>query len=128
MASNIKIAVGHNNVAGLSLFEISPDLDEIQHPRTIDAADGSGYFDGSPFVPLRFPDVMEPGVWVRTLGKAGLGDPSVRRVKVTVRLPDEDKVTYRNYNARATRPQNTSFDYCWYESPVILITRLELIP
>lgn len=127
MASDIKIVPGWNNAAGLSLFDISPDTNGVEYPREIDAADGSGYFDGSPFCVLRFPDIMEPSVWVMTLGKAGLGDPRIRKVKVTVRLPNENKTTYTNYNGWATRPRSTSFAYCWYETPQILVTHLEFI-
>lgn len=127
MASQIAIAPGWNHPGALELFDPSPDTDGLEYPREIDAADGSGYFDGKPFMALRFPDVMTPADWVATLTKSGLSDPSVRRVKVTVRLPDENKVDYSIYNGWAQRSARTPHEYCWYRTPVIVVSRLVAI-
>lgn len=120
---SIQIAPGHDNEDDLSDFAVSPDFDHLEYPREIFTG-GLSYFDGKPFVTLRFPDVMSPADWTNTLGKCGLNDPATKSAYVTLRIPDEDKTTYRNYNGQAARSRNTPFAYCWYKTPVIIVSKL----
>jgi len=122
----IQISPGHDNTGALASFPVSPDFDHLEYPREIYTG-GLSYFDGKPFVTLRFPDVMTPEQWTSTLALCGLSDPSIKSAYVTLHVPDEDKTTYRNYNGQAARSRNTPFAYCWYKTPVIIVARLEAI-
>lgn len=126
MASQIKAVPGYNNPGGLSVFPESPDTDGVLYPREIIPANQFVYDDGFLFCDLRFPDIVDPLVWVECMGKCGLSI-AVKSAYVTVRLPDADKVIYRNYNGIAVRPERTPFAYCWYTGPVIRIRKLVAI-
>jgi len=127
MADVFQVAVGHNNAGGLVTLDPSPDTDGLQYPRAIDTPDGMGYFDGKPFMLLRFPSIMTASDWVTTLARFGLSSQATRSANVTLRAPGENKSTYANWNGIAKRSQRTPWEYCWYRTPEILVTRLEAL-
>lgn len=126
MTSGIKIAPGWNNTDGLYEFPFSPDMDGVEYPREI-YTPATAYFDGKPFAVLRFPDIMTPADWTDSLSRAGLGDPSVKAARVTVRLPDENKLGYTTYNGVAMRSRSTTYRITWYRAPTLIVTRLETL-
>lgn len=123
MTDAFQVAIGNNNTGGLVTLDPQPDSDGAQYPRVIDTP-STGYFDGKLFTLLRFPDIVTPDAWVTTLARFGLSDPSVREALVTVRLPNENKSSYSNFNGRAVRSQHTPHEYCYYKTPEILVRRL----
>jgi hypothetical protein len=130
MANAIQVAPGYDNPGGLVTLDPQPDTDGITWPREINATDSTVYFDGQPFALLRFPDIETPADAVAALAQFGLSTLAVASQRITLRLPDEDKVHFSNYNGIAKRwnyGKDISFAYCWYEHPKILVRKLESI-
>ena len=128
MTDAIMVAQGYNNPGGLVQIVPSPLIDGIQYPRVINATDSTVYFDGKPFAPLKFPDILRPLDAITVLNLFGLQTRGVASVRVTIRLPDENMITFSNWNAIAVRwnyGQTITYDpNDWYKSPVIKLRKL----
>lgn len=127
MTNAVQVAIGYNNAGGLATLDPQPDMDGIAFPREINATSGDVFFDGAKYVLMRFPDIETPADAVAALAQFGLASPSIASAHVTVRLPDEDKVHFSNYNGIAKRwnyGSDIKFYYVWYENPVILVRKL----
>lgn len=129
MSSLWKIALGYNNVGGLQDMMLTPDTDGIAYPRSFPAVSSMVYDDGQLFIDLHPPQLSLPQDWLNFMNQCGLpfGTKSCR---VTVGIPEENKLTSKNYNGIIVRPEygnGVSFEFYWYNNPTMRIRKLKAI-
>lgn len=102
-----KLAVGHNNAAGLVTVTPQPMSPGILYPRQVNAASGDVYDDGRAYTVWLYDGVLTPAQYAALLTAFGLA--SARTALVTVAtVTDEARTTWASYNARIVRPFNGS--------------------
>lgn len=97
-----QVAKGYNNTAGLAAMVVEPRSSGILYPRIVMAASGQKFYDGWPYVELRW-DFLRKSTYTSLLAQFGLSE-ATPSVPVTVRLLKNDFTTWANYNALALMP------------------------
>ncbi len=96
----IRIAPGSNAQASYQAFPIAPYYEGLAYPREIYGA-SVVYEDGLPLATLRF-RAPDAAVLLLILARAGVSSAKV--ASVTIRLPDESRLGYADWNGQAVRP------------------------
>lgn len=109
-----KVAVGHNNAAGLVNFASPPNGVDPNTPAVQDgiihiAISGKVSEDGDRSSEFRWPTKIPSVVKLDALTKCGLSH-TTKSANVTVRLPSNaDRTVWANYNAVAFYPADDEF-------------------
>lgn len=98
-----QVAIGFNNVLGLTDLSIEPRFSGIKYPAVIFSVSGKKYRDGQPFAELRW-DYLRKADWGTILSLFGLSDSNPSS-EVTVRILKNDFQTWGNFNAIAVIPE-----------------------
>lgn len=95
----VRIATGSSQQASYVAFPVAPYYAGLEYPREIYS--GSSIFDdGLPFARLRFVKPSAPNK-VLILTRAGVRSAKV--ATVTLRLPDDTRLGYTDYNGQAVQ-------------------------
>lgn len=100
MATDYKVAIGHNNAAGLALITPQPRSTRLRAARVVTAINGLAYEDGA----LQTEFVYRVLSWTNFNAlNTAFGLTSAKSALVTLRLRKNDN-TYANYNATIIAP------------------------
>lgn len=120
-----KVAVGHNNAAGLSTITPQPrNPSDIQYPEFLVGLDGSMIPQGNQFAELLFA-ALSYSEYTGVLAKFGLS-ATVFSAACTVRLRTDGDL-YQNYNGIASHTTGKQRGYGFWKDFTITVGWLEAI-
>lgn len=120
-----RVAVGHNNAAGLSTLSPQPrNASDIAYPEFLDGLDESVTPQGKPFVELTF-NALSYSEYAIVLAKFGLS-ATIFNADVTVRLRT-DIDAYSNYNGVAKHRTGKERGYGFWRNFTITVAALTVI-
>lgn len=96
-----KVAIGHDNQAGLTLLDPQPASDGIRPARVLTPASGLAFDDGGYFAILKY-SALNESQWLSLLARFGL--EYARSSEITLRALADDRL-FSLYNGVVVKPQ-----------------------